>query len=175
MTEKNMDKIRDRDIEITTRITRQELYEFIMHNNYFSFRGVFSILFSLISLVGTIYFWEEFVWYQKVLMLFMSCMFTVITPIEYYIRAGRQVKKNFQNEMTYIFNKRGITIKIKEDSSALPWNEVMKVISTKNLVVVYFTPIRAFIIPKKSMENEFESIKSIMRENTSCYRFIMEK
>lgn len=161
-------------IEIKTKITKRELYEFIMNNNYASVRGVVSVLFSIVSAVGTVIYWSEFSNLQKVLMLFMSLMFTVITPLEYYIRAGRQVKKNFKDEMEYLFDEAGITIKIRDESSSLPWNEVMKVISTKNLVVVYFTPIRAFIIPKKDI-TEFDELKEIMEQNTSCYKFKMQK
>lgn len=161
-------------IEIRTKITRKELYEFIMNNNYVSVRGVVSVLFSLASAVGTVFYWSEFSNLQRVLMLFMSLMFTVITPFEYYIRAGRQVRKNFKDEMTYVFDETGITIKIREESSSLPWNEVMKVISTKNLIVVYFTPIRAFIIPKKNI-NDFDNLKEMMEQNTSCYKFKMQK
>ena len=74
-------------------------------------------------------------------MIFFACMFTIITPVEYYIRASRQVKKSFKEEITYKFNPNGITINIKEESSTIPWEEVMKVTSTRNLVIIYFTPI----------------------------------
>ena len=162
-----------KEIEIKTRITKKELYEFIMNNNYVSVRGVVSVLFSIVSAVGTVIYWSEFSNLQKVFMLFMSLMFTVITPLEYYIRAGRQIKKNFRDEMIYLFDETGITIKIKDESSSLPWSEVMKVISTKNLVVVYFTPIRAFIIPKKNIA-DFNELKDLMERNTNCYRFKMQ-
>ena len=161
-------------ISFKTKITKKELYEFIMGNNYKSFRGVVSVLFSLIALAGTIYYWTNVGVFQKVIMIFLSSMFTIITPIEYYIRAGRQVKKNFKDEITYIFDVSGITIEIKEESSKLPWIEVMKVVSTRNLVIIYFTPIRAFILPKKDIGSNFEKLKELMEENTDCYKFKMK-
>ena len=51
----------------------------------------------------------------------------------------------------------------------------MKVVNTKNLIVVYFTPIRAFIIPKKSIGEKFDDLKEIMGKKISCYKFKMEK
>ena len=99
----------------------------------------------------------------------------MITPIEYYVRAGRQAKKSFQNEITYIFDKSGITIQIEKESSHMQWEDVMKVISTKNLVLIYFSPVRAFIIAKKDISDEFENIKTMMSENTNCYQFKMER
>ncbi|MBQ3544978.1 MAG: YcxB family protein [Lachnospiraceae bacterium] len=162
------------EIKFKTKITKKELYEFIMNNNYKSLRGVISVLFSLIALVGMIYYWQSLEIYQKMIMIFFSCMFTIITPIEYYIRASRQVKKNFKEAITYIFNASGITINIKEESSTLPWEEVMKVISTKNLVIIYFTPIRAFILPKKDIGEDFEDLRELMETSTDCYKFVMK-
>lgn len=162
-------------ISLKIQINTNNLYEFIMNNNYVSIRGIISVLFSLASAVGTVIFWEQFSGIQKALMVFMSLLFIVIAPIEYYIRAKRQVKKNFSEELEYIFDESGITIKKSNESSSLKWNEVMKVINTKNLIVVYFTPIRAFIIPKKCIGENFEALKELMEKSTSCYKFKMEK
>lgn len=161
-------------IKITTKITRSELYEFIMISNYRSLRGVFSVLFSLVALAGTIYFWSDFnIWY-RLIMIFLAMMFTVITPIEYYFRAGKQVKKNFKDEMTYSFDESGMTISINEQSSKLEWIEVMKVVSSKNLVMIYSSPVRAFLIPKKDIGKDFEKLRQLMENNTDCYKFVME-
>ena len=165
----------ERTINIKVKISIGNLYEFMMNNNYVSVRGVVSVLFSLVSAAGTVIFWNEFVGIQKALMLFMALLFTVIAPIEYYVRAMKQVKKNFNDEMEYIFDNSGITIRKGEESSSLRWNEVLKVINTKNLVVVYFTPIRAFIIPKSCIGDNFDVLKAIMEKNTNCYKFKMEK
>lgn len=165
----------ERAINIKVKISIGNLYEFMMNNNYVSVRGVVSVLFSLVSAAGTVIFWNEFVGIQKALMLFMALLFTVIAPIEYYVRAMKQVKKNFKDEMEYIFDNSGITIRKGEESSSLRWNEVLKIINTKNLVVVYFTPIRAFIIPKSCIGDNFDELKTIMEKNTNCYKFKMEK
>ncbi|MDY6328213.1 MAG: YcxB family protein [Lachnospiraceae bacterium] len=165
----------ERAINIKVKISVGNLYEFMMNNNYVSVRGVVSVLFSLVSAVGTVIFWNEFAGIQKALMLFMALLFTVIAPIEYYVRAMKQVKKNFKDEMEYIFDDSGITIRKDEESSSLKWNEVLKVINTKNLVVVYFTPIRAFIIPKSCIGDNFDELKALMEKSTNCYKFKMEK
>lgn len=162
------------EIKIKTKITKKELYEFIMNNNYKSLRGVISVLFSLIAIVGMVYYWKDLEIYQKMVMFFLASMFTVIAPVEYYIRASRQVKKSFKEDIAYIFNSNGINISIKEESSVLPWEEVMKVTSTKNLVIIYFTPIRAFILPKKDIGENFESLRELMEDNTNCYKFVMK-
>ena len=90
------------------------------------------------------------------------------------VRAKKQASKNFSKTYIYTFNDSGITIACGEEKSSLPWNQVMKVISTKNLVVIYFTQIRAFILPKRIIGERFNELKKNMEENTSCYKFSMK-
>lgn len=165
----------NKEISMAVKVSTKDLYEFLMHNSYFSFKGVVSVLFSIMAVVGAVLYWKDFSAFYKVFMIILSLLFTVIVPIEYYIRAKRQADKSFKEEFNYTFNEEGITVTKGEESSALKWNEVMKVISTKNLVITYFTPIRAFIIPKRCIGEEFDNLKEIMKNNTSCYKFKMKK
>lgn len=162
-------------INIEVKVTTQDLYEFLMHNNYCSVKGVVSVLFSVMAVVGTILYWSDFSVFYKGFMIVLSMLFTVIVPIEYYIRAERQARKGFSEPFRFTFDEQGITIAKGEEHSELRWTDVMKVVSTKNLVTIYFTPVRAFIIPKRYLEEVFDSLKHIMEENTSCYKFKMEK
>lgn len=160
-------------IEIKTEIGTSELYEFTMNNNYKSIRGVIAVLFSLASAIGTILYWEQFSGWQKALMIFFALMFTVIEPIEYYLRSKRQVKKNFAVPLCYGFDENGIEIRQNEEQAHNEWAEVMKVVSTKNLVAIYLSPVRAFILPKKDIGNQYNELKELIERNTSCYKFKM--
>lgn len=162
-------------ITFKVKISVNNLFEFMMNSNYASFRGFVSVAFSIVCLVGTIHFWNDLSVVQRVLMIFMAMMFTVIAPIEYYIRARRQAKRGFMDEFEYSFDKQGMTIRKGEEESELPWETVMKVINTKHLVAIYFSPIRAIIIPKKCIGEKFDELKELIENNTSCYKFKMER
>lgn len=170
-----MEKNNSNEIHLKVRINLKELYEFIIHSNYICIRGYISVIFSLAAAAGTFYYWNEISTIQRVLMIFMAMLFTVVAPVEYYVKARRQIKKNFNDELEYTFDERGITIAKDDEKSSLRWDEVMKVISTRNLVVVYFTPVRAFIIPKSIIGNQFDELRELMQSQTSCYKFVMKK
>ena len=174
MNEKE-EKQEKRQIRIDTKITHKDLYEFLMFHNYISMRGFFSVVFSFVCAVGTIWYWTESYLLQKILMMVMECMFTVMTPVEYYFRACRQEKRSFSERIQYIFDERGITIQIGEQSSFAEWDGVMKVLSTRNLVLIYFTPVRSYLLAKRDMDSVFEALRELMQEKTQCYRFRMEK
>ena len=160
-------------IEIKTEIGVSEMFEFTINNNYKTIRGVIAVLFSLASAAGLVFYWNQFSGWQKALMLFFALMFTVIEPIEYYLRSKRQVKKNFTVPLSYVFDENGIEIRRNDEMAHNDWQEVMKVISTKKLVIIYLSPIRAFSLPKKDIGDSYQSLKSLMEENTSCYKFKM--
>lgn len=161
------------NIEITTQPNISELFEFTMTNNYKSIRGILSILFSLASAVGVILYWNQFTTWQRLLMLIFALTFTVIVPIEYYFRSKRQVKKNFAIPLIYTFSQNGIQIKQNDATASNEWSDIMKVITTKNLVVIYLSPVRAFILPTKNIGNQYDDLKKLMEEKTSCYKFKM--
>ncbi len=161
--------------EYKIKTSANDLFEFMMVHNYKCLRGVLSVAFSVAALVGMIAFWNQTSTVQKICLLIFALMFTVITPIEYKIRAKRQEKKTFETEYTYIFDEEGIVVKANELKNELSWDEVFKVISTKNLIVIYFSPVRAFILPKKIIGDEFAGFKALMEEKTNCYKFKMEE
>lgn len=160
-------------IEIKTKIGVSEMFEFTMNNNYKSIRGIIAVLFSLASAAGLVFYWNQFSGWQKALMLFFALMFTVIEPVEYYLRSKRQVKKNFTAPLSYIFDDSGIEIRRNEETAHNDWQEVMKVITTKKSVIIYLSPVRAFILPKKDIGDRYQGLKMLMEGHTSCYKFKM--
>lgn len=172
--ERKQNNIKEETMSFEVDIKASDLYEFMMYSNYVSIRGAVSVIFSIVCVIGTIIYWKEITVVQRVIMLFMASLFTVVAPLEYMVRAKKQASKNFSKTYIYTFNDSGITIACGEEKSSLPWNQVMKVISTKNLVVIYFTQIRAFILPKRIIGERFNELKKIMEENTSCYKFSMK-
>lgn len=162
-----------RTMEIKADIGTKELFEFTMYSNYKCIRGVVSTLFSVAAGIGAIIYWQQFSNGQRALMILFTLMFTVIVPLEYYIRSVRQVKKKFQKPYIYTFETDGIMIRLEEEEAKCQWQDIMKVVATKNLVVIYLSPVRAFILPKTNIGSQYDTLKSLLKEKTSCYKFKM--
>ena len=95
-------------------------------------------------------------------MLFFALMFTVIEPVEYYFRSKRQVKKNFTVPLSYGFDENGIEIRQNDEKAHNDWQDVMKVISTKKLVIIYLSPVRAYILPKKDIGDRYQDLQNLI-------------
>lgn len=157
-------------LDIDTKINVKELYEFTLNHNYKSLHGIISLMFSIASAAGAVVFWDRFNTMNKVLIILFALMFTVFEPIGCYIKVRKQIKKSFMESIRYTFDKKGITISQGDGRAFCEWHEIMKVASTKNLVNIYTTPVRAFIIPKKDIGKELGELKDIIEENAQCLK-----
>lgn len=155
-------------LDINTKIEVKELYEFTLNHNYKSLHGIISLLFSLASAAGAVVFWDRFNTMNRVLIILFALMFTVFEPIGCYMKVRKQVKKSFTDPINYTFDKKGIKISQGDNEAFCEWYEIMKVVSTKNLVNIYTSPVRAFIIPKKDIGEDIGEFKTILQENAEC-------
>ena len=146
----------DKEISLHSEVEVKDLFEFMMDFNYKCLRGVLTVLFSIACIVGVIIFWG-------------------ISPMEYYLRAKRQKKKSFSQATDYVMNEEGITIKVGEEEGKLQWSDIVRVKTTKNLLLIYTSPVMSFIIPKRQIEDKFDTLKNILENNTKCYYFKMKK
>ncbi len=158
---------------ITTKINASELYEFTIKHNYRTIAGILGVIFSLGSAVGGFIFWEKLTVPNRVLVILFALMFTVIEPIGCYIKVRKQIKKNFKYPISYNFSNDGIEISINEQKAVCNWYEVMKIESTANIITIYTSPIRAFIIPKKDVGENMEELKELIERNAECRKVVL--
>ena len=151
-------------INVTMKV--KNMYEFMMRHAYISVLGVGSLLFSILSFVYLCVNFSQLTGGTKVLMIIASLLFTVINPIWIYVNSAKQVKLNpmFKEELTYIFDEKGIRVVQNEQEAQVEWAEINKIVETGMSVIIYLSKVRAFVIPKESIEKEtkqfFELIES---------------
>ena len=165
----------DKEISLHSEVEVKDLFEFMMDFNYKCLRGVLTVLFSIACIVGVIIFWGKLSGVQRGVIIFIPILFLVISPMEYYLRDKRQKKKSFSQATDYVMNEEGITIKVGEEEGKLQWSDIVRVKTTKNLLLIYTSPVMSFIIPKRQIEDKFDTLKNILENNTKCYYFKMKK
>ncbi len=155
------------NLYIETKINNKNMYEFMINHTYKSMMGVVGVLISILAIVALIVYGKNYDLTKKLLFIFIALLFTVINPISLYFKSKKQVKMNdsFQHPLCYTFSELGIDVRQGEQSLHINWDDIMKVISTKNLVVIYLSAINAFIFPKEQIGKEFEEFKKIITEN----------
>ena len=93
-------------------------------------------------------------------------MFTVIYPIQMLSRSFNLVKLSpvLSKPLKYTFTEEGILVSQDDDDALLPWENIVKVIETKNLILVYSSPKNGNILPKAQYEEKCENVKEMIRK-----------
>ncbi len=160
----------NKELFIETKIDVNSMYEFMLVHAYKSIMGFVGVFISTMAVVGLCIYWNEFNITYKIMFMIIALLFTVINPLTLYMKSKKQVKANdsFNHPLCYTFTGDGIDITQGEQSMHINWDEVIKVTSSKNIVVVYLSPIRAFIFPKEQIGDNFDKFKHIIADNVQC-------
>ena len=157
------------EVRATVRLTEKELFGFLMHHTYATTSGAVGIILSLLGFVGFFYMLGvPDVNPVYLCALFVTgLLFTVVQPAMIYYKAKKQAKMNMEIEegLEYTIGVAGINVVQGEKTGFSTWDEIVKVTSTKSLVMLYTSRVHAYVIPKKNVAEQLDKFKDTIREN----------
>lgn len=80
----------EESIEIDVQLDKKTLNRFLLRNNFLRTGGVIGLLISVAAIVGLAVFWNYFGTAQRVILLFLALMFTVIQPVTLLMKGWEQ-------------------------------------------------------------------------------------
>ncbi len=145
----------------------KDMRHFLFRHNYSSLSGWFGVIISVVALGMAFVGREKYSELELGILLFLGLLFTVIRPIQIVFQARRQVKRQemFNKPIEYHMCNDGIVIMQDDDYANVAWEGIMKLRITGKAVMIYTSPLMAFILPKDQMEDADAIVKRI-REKT---------
>ncbi|MBQ8591155.1 MAG: YcxB family protein [Lachnospiraceae bacterium] len=134
-------------LEFDVKMTAAALYDYMLRHTYTSPSGLLGTIAGALLVVasltvegGTLYFIAGLV-----ILLYL--------PWSLFIRSRKQILANpaFKEALHYCLDEEGITVSQKDLTETIPWDTMQKAISTGKSIIVYTSPINAFIFPRKEM------------------------
>ncbi len=97
----------------------------------------------------------------------LAAMLLISTPFTLKTSAKNQVKSSemFQKSLEYEVTENGISVTQDGQSAENSWENIMKVVSTSKSLVIYITRVRAIILPKESMGEDYMAVVEIISKN----------
>ncbi len=147
-------------IKIEVQMTVKTMYNFLLHHTYTSLSGIGGTVFGIVCLVFAIEDLSNGISQFGLLYLFIGVMFVFVNPLLLYKKAYQQVKKTpmFQKPIQYELTETQIVITQDDQHTELPWESIYKVTATNSSIIIYFTRMRAFILPRAAMGNQYEDV-----------------
>ncbi len=158
------------ELKISIKLEVKDLYEFLMHHIYSSSSGILGLVLSIGGIIGFFYMLTQKDTNPMFLgALFMiGLMFTVIQPLMTRSKAKKQVKANeekSQDSLEYEISNTGINVTQGELKGFSTWEEIVRVESTKNLVMLYTSKVHAYVLPKRYIGEQMDQFKELIIEN----------
>lgn len=163
-------------IEFDITLTDRDMYRFSMHHAYTGSQGIISIVLAVLSFIVTIktYGFVESVY--TVLYAAAGVVFLFYMPLNLYLRSKRQflMSIELQNALHYLIDDQGIHTSQNDASADLPWEQIYKIISTKEYVYIYSNRINAYIIPRVQIAEYYGQLQELAGSHLPTYRVKMK-
>ena len=151
--------------EIDVQLDKKTLDHFLIRNNFLRAGGVAGLLISFAAILGLIVFWKEFATSQRVILVFLGAMFTIIQPVGILLKGRNQLKSGaFRKPFHYIFSEEGIQVKNIAGPVQVQWQQIRKVIVTREAMYIYMNSVSALIIPAHECDSSFEQIAILVKK-----------
>lgn len=163
-------------IEVDVKMTFEDMYRFNLYHTYHSSQGILSVVLAcMIALIAVLTWGEKDVVYN-VLYLFFAVVLVLYVPLNLRAKAKRQFKASeaLGEAIHYTFDENGITTRLGEQQVTMPWKQLYKIVSTKRMVLLYGGRIRANVIPRNQLGDNYETLYELAKSHMDAYRFKMK-
>ena len=154
------------EVNFDIQIIDKDLFKFSINNIYRKFTGILWIVFSITVIFITVYTWGDISINNSILLICMALLFSVMNPFLLWTKSKSQIKKNetMQKPIHYCINGKGVTISQGERTDHVDWNQTWKAVRYGNLVIIYVSSIRAFVLPVNQIGEQYDKLVKILSD-----------
>lgn len=159
-------------VKFNVKMTDKIMYDFLLYHNYTSMTGLVGAILGVL-LLGVAVMKGTAGDIQTAILFFAISIFVLMsTPMTLKATAKNQVKNTpmFQEPLEYEISDEGIMVSQNEESALNEWKEFEKIISTSKSLILYITRVRAIILPRESMGDDYMKVVEMISKNVPAKR-----
>ena len=144
-------------VKFEVQMTEKYMYDFMLYHNYTSMSGLLSAVAGVLCLVV---FLKQGDMQSSIVWLVCAILFLVVSPYTMKTRAKAQVRNTemFQKPLEYELTEEGITVRQDDQEMTNAWMDFTKAVSTQKSVLLYLGRVRALVLPKECMGEQYEDV-----------------
>ncbi len=147
-------------VKINVQMTEEYMYDFMLYHEYTHMSGLISAIAGVLCLAVFVQKLMDGDVQTSLVWLMCSILFLVISPTSMKTKAKNQVHNSemFQKPLEYEITEEGIIVSQDEAKATTKWEEVTKAVSTQKSIILYLGRVRALILPKSCMGEQYEEV-----------------
>ncbi len=174
-------------VKMDVTVNADDMYRFQMYHTFHTGQGILAIVLGIISIaVGIatpIFVPERVETLDIVFYIGAGLVFILYYPISLKKKAPLLIQNSptLSHPLHYTFDEKGITVAADassgieegENTAQLPWDNVFKVVSTKDQLLIYSNKINAYILPL-SQVTDYDAVVKLMKEKLPSHRLVLK-
>ena len=156
-------------IKIQVKMEEKYMVDFMLRHNYAGFSGIMTVVAGILCAVVSVQGFTKGNIQSGAVWAMCAILFLVINPNTIKSKAKAQVKNSeaFQKPFEYEFTEEGIFVRQEEMENFVAWENIVKAVSTKQSVILYLNRVRAWILPKECMGEQYADIIKMIQKHMS--------
>lgn len=147
-------------VRFDVKMTAKTMYDFSLHTTYTSFSGIAGAVLGAAGLFRAVSYIADGDMTGAAPYTLLALFFLVGSPLAMWMRSAEQVRRTpmFQQPITYELNEQGVVVSQGEEQVLNEWINFQKAVSTNHSLILYVTKVRAIILPKKDIGEQYQAV-----------------
>lgn len=157
-------------VKFQVQMTDKYMYDFMLYHNYTHASGLMSAIAGVLCFAVFLTKISDGDMQSSVLWLMCSIIMLIMNPQGMKSKAKMQVKNTpmYQKPLDYEIHEEGITVRQGEEMIHYTWEEFTKAVSTSKSILLYMGRIRAIILPKECMGEQYEQVLKMIHTHIAA-------
>ena len=153
------------------------LFRFYMYQAYTGMQGIVSVILCILGFIMAGISAKSGHMANTMMYLVFGLVFLLYVPGALYMRSKSNLKKNqvFGNTLHFDISEEGIRVSQNGDSGELMWDQIYKMITVKNLILIYTNRVNAYILPIEQIGRQYSNLRKLAMEQLEKCRVRMRE
>lgn len=152
-------------VEFDVNLEQKHIFKFNMYQAYRSMQGILSLALPIIIFTRLYANYQTMEMNQILIHIVLGIVFLLYVPVSLWMGAKKALAKNsvLASTLHFTFTEQNICVTQGTDKAEFKWENIYKMISTKDLVLIYTNRINAYVIPKLQMGMEYVELAELAK------------
>lgn len=150
-------------VKFDVNLEPKHIFKFNMYQSYRSMQGILSLALPALIFTRLYMQYQQMELSQILMFLGVGILFLVYVPISLWLSAKKAFQKNsvLASTLHFEFTEQNICVTQGVDKAEFKWENIYKMVSTKDLVLIYTNRINAYVIPKLQAGMEYVELAKL--------------
>ena len=163
-------------VSLDIKLAAKDLFRFNMNQAYKGLQGSLSIILPVLVFVYAVTTFGEVSIGSTLVYVGLGILFLVYVPISLGMRVKKTISDTnnaLSKTLHYEFEEDVIRVSVEEESVEFKWENIYRMCTSGNLLLVYTNRINAYILPLEQVGEKYDKLSELAHKKLEKYRIKM--